>query len=609
MKRSSLESPDYATPSDASSPGGSGKPRRKHRLMEEEYVNQFVAHFRNARGRQREDQSFSIAVAHKAASVMHDLVECVREREQASDSPSKLALQHGEGAVKVATEQVVKLIQSITRVGKGIQTTSMFRLLLGNVTHRVLSIVREAAAAAATTPQVLEAEARIWLNSLPTGRPDDVSSQEPDNGSEDDPGGSGSHQAPMPRESTEEPSEGSESDFADNSSMPKADSDPYADVELSGDERNASTKAAVKQAKQPRKSKQFSGPSKGLGRLGKSVAFPDEEATGGMHSGALASSSVRIAARCTNTTSSNAGMPGEGSSSLSSDYLSTPPRQHVVLQRASSVVGEQDLPEQRASFPVRFDDFVDRALLGIKEFEDMLEDITTHLCENAAKHLNEKDIIVTLGVSHSTKHFLLRAADDLGGKTFKVVLLDTSGSSSSRGEAEKFAATLRERGVEVSVLPDSSAFAVMAICSKVLIGCENVLANGGLLARMGTHALCIAARHFSVPVLVITMTLKMTPHYPSDGNCTSLVKISRHRAEEHQAGIWEVFGSPFDNLPLDHVHHVDVNSVTCAGELDIPSGLIEYVPADLVSLFATNDGEYTVAQIHRIVRDNYNVED
>jgi translation initiation factor eIF-2B subunit beta len=166
---------------------------------------------------------------------------------------------------------------------------------------------------------------------------------------------------------------------------------------------------------------------------------------------------------------------------------------------------------------------------------------------------------------------------------------------------------LRERGVEVSVLPDSSAFAVMAICSKVVVGCENVLANGGLLARMGTHALCIAARHFSVPVLVVTMTLKMTPHYPSDAACSSLVKISRLKAEEHQAGVWETHGGPYESLPPCYRHPVDEQRGGVA--LDTPAARMEYVPGDLVSLFITNDGEYTVSQIYRIVRDNYNAED
>jgi translation initiation factor eIF-2B subunit beta len=579
---------------------------RSLRKFEEDCVNDFLSYFRRNKVsrssvsslQKREDQSLSIAAAYRAACMMHEVVEAFREREQAADSPSKLALRHGEDAVKVATEQVVKLLHSIGRVGKGMQAAPMFRLMLGNVTHRVLSIVREAAAAAATTPAVLEQEAKAWLNSLPGTRTDDASSQEPD---DDGPG---------EREATASHGDGDEevddgSDFTDNSSMPKADSsDPYADVELSGDERSPAAAAAREKPSSPSKPKkkpfrQQDEPKSagGLGKLGKGVTFPLEGKQVAASSSAMP---VRKAGGVSDLTD-------EGSSSVSSDFLSTPPRQHVVLQRASSVIGEQDLPAQHACFPVRFDDFVDRVLLGIGEFESMLDDITAHLCENAAKQLNEKDIVVTLGVSHSTGHFLLRAADDLGGKTFKVVLLDASGGSSSRADVDKFAATLRERGVEVSVLPDSSAFAVMAICSKVLIGCENVLANGGLLARMGTHALCIAARHFSVPVLVVTMTLKMTPHYPSDATCSTLVKISRHRAEEHQAGIWEVFSGPLETLPAAHLHPVDVHQGAIL--LDTPSAMIEYVPADLISLFVTNDGEYTVSQIHRIVRDNYNVED
>ena len=584
---------------------------RSDRRFERECVEKYLADFRHGGlhptpSAATRDQSMSIAAAHKAASVMYRLVEQFREREQAPDSPSKLALQHGEDAVKVATEQVFKLLHSVGRVGKGLQRAPVFRLLLGNVTHRVLSIVREAAAAASTTPQRLEEEAKVWLNSLGSTAPDGDGVNENDACDDDE---AAVMDAPQTTNTASlDDDDDDDDDATDNSSMPRADSDPYADVELSGEEKASSSQAAASgKVKKTKVRRQPSMEDKtlsakagigGLGKFGKNVTFPPEEL-----GGIAASSASQPVKKSGIARSRPSEVEDAQSSSLSSDFLNTPPRQHVVLQRAPSVVGEEFLPTTQTSFPVRFDDFIDRALLGIAEFESVLEDMTTHLCENAGRQLNEKDIVVTLGVSHSTKHFLLRAAEDVqsGGKTFKVVLLESYGST-TRG-AETLAATLRERNVEVSVLPDSSAFAVMGICSKVVIGCENVLANGGLLAPIGTHALCIAAKHFSVPVIVVTMTLKMTPYYPSDALCSSLVKISRHRSEEHH---WQVYANPYDVLPLDQLHSVDVHHTP---PMDTPSAMIEHVPADLISLFATNDGEYTVSQIHRIVKDNYNAED
>ena len=40
----------------------------------------------------------------------------------------------------------------------------------------------------------------------------------------------------------------------------------------------------------------------------------------------------------------------------------------------------------------------------------------------------------------------------------------------------------------------------MSRVNKVIIGTDRVLANGGLMAVSGTHALALAAKHHSVPV-------------------------------------------------------------------------------------------------------------
>jgi translation initiation factor eIF-2B subunit beta len=47
----------------------------------------------------------------------------------------------------------------------------------------------------------------------------------------------------------------------------------------------------------------------------------------------------------------------------------------------------------------------------------------------------------------------------------------------------------------------------------VIIRTNAVLADGGLLATNGAHALCLAARHHSVPVIVLAPLFKLTPSY------------------------------------------------------------------------------------------------
>ncbi len=80
-------------------------------------------------------------------------------------------------------------------------------------------------------------------------------------------------------------------------------------------------------------------------------------------------------------------------------------------------------------------------------------------------------------------------------------------------EGQALALRLGERGIETTVITDSAVFAIMARVNKVIVGTEAVLADGGLLARSGLHGVCLAARHHSVPVIVLAPIFKLTPSY------------------------------------------------------------------------------------------------
>ena len=67
-------------------------------------------------------------------------------------------------------------------------------------------------------------------------------------------------------------------------------------------------------------------------------------------------------------------------------------------------------------------------------------------------------------------------------------------------QGHTLALSLAEDGIESTVITDSAVFAMMSRVNKVLIGTHTVLANGGLKAFNGSHALALAAKYYSVPV-------------------------------------------------------------------------------------------------------------
>ena len=60
--------------------------------------------------------------------------------------------------------------------------------------------------------------------------------------------------------------------------------------------------------------------------------------------------------------------------------------------------------------------------------------------------------------------------------------------------------SLAKAGIETTVITDSAVFAIMSRVNKVIIGTHTVMANGGLKAISGTHAIALAAKYYSVPV-------------------------------------------------------------------------------------------------------------
>jgi len=61
------------------------------------------------------------------------------------------------------------------------------------------------------------------------------------------------------------------------------------------------------------------------------------------------------------------------------------------------------------------------------------------------------------------------------------------------------------------LIPDSAITAMMARVNKVIIGTHAVMANGGLVAQIGTRLIAQSAQDRSVPVLVCCGLYKLSP--------------------------------------------------------------------------------------------------
>lgn len=58
------------------------------------------------------------------------------------------------------------------------------------------------------------------------------------------------------------------------------------------------------------------------------------------------------------------------------------------------------------------------------------------------------------------------------------------------------------------------------LAMQVLVGTHVVLANGGIMAPVGTHVVALAAKHHSCPFVVLTGLHKLSPLFPHDPSVT-----------------------------------------------------------------------------------------
>lgn len=75
------------------------------------------------------------------------------------------------------------------------------------------------------------------------------------------------------------------------------------------------------------------------------------------------------------------------------------------------------------------------------------------------------------------------------------------------------AVNLAKAKIKTTLISDVAIFAMMSRVNKVIIGTHTVMADGGLRAISGAHTVAQAAKHYSVPVMVLLLLYKLSPVY------------------------------------------------------------------------------------------------
>lgn len=230
------------------------------------------------------------------------------------------------------------------------------------------------------------------------------------------------------------------------------------------------------------------------------------------------------------------------------------------------------------SYTKHFPNLRERILESIDEFERELDLSVENIAAQALEHIHSGEVILTAGKSRTVEAFLKKAATK---RTFHVIVVELAPFYTGH----ELARSLAKANIKTTLIPDSAVFAMMPRVNKVIIGTHSVMANGGLKASCGTHAIALAAKHYSVPLIVCASVMKLTPQYLCSEDQEAFNKfLSPEKVIEFQSG------GILRNVEL-------VNPV------------FDYVPPDLVPLFVFNIGGNAPSYVYRLLSELYHPED
>ncbi|XP_063704612.1 translation initiation factor eIF2B subunit beta [Culicoides brevitarsis] len=213
----------------------------------------------------------------------------------------------------------------------------------------------------------------------------------------------------------------------------------------------------------------------------------------------------------------------------------------------------------------------------LQEIEVELETSTDNLSAQAPEHIHSQELILTLGHSRTVDLFLKNAAKE---RKFEVVVAECA--PSCRGH--QLATSLAKAKIETTVIPDSAIFAMMSRVNKVIIGTHAVLANGGLRAAAGAYTIALAAKHYSVPVIVLVPMFKLSPVHL----CS------------YEQDAFNLVGNSEGVIPYNS---------TAARFSKAYSPVFDYVPPELVTLFISNAGGNAPSYVYRLLSELYHPDD
>ena len=194
--------------------------------------------------------------------------------------------------------------------------------------------------------------------------------------------------------------------------------------------------------------------------------------------------------------------------------------------------------------------------------------------------INDGDIILTSNYSQQVAEIL---EENSKTKKFQVLVAESAPLFNKKSQADY----LIGKKINTTIIEDDDVYDIMSKMNKVkvLIGARAILVNGGLITYGGAYNICLAANMFSIPVIIAGGSTKLTPMH----------------AFKHD--LYNEFLSPDKIFGKNVKYEGDISSL----QFNNPS--FDYVPPNLITMYATNYGIINPIYLYRLFADMYDQED
>ena len=295
-------------------------------------------------------------------------------------------------------------------------------------------------------------------------------------------------------------------------------------------------------------------------------------------------------------------------STTSSSHCSTPRNTGIVEESVSRLLGQKpmtnelldedekvpnDLLNEEREFNSNSLSLKPIFIEAVQELYDELDLVQEGVAAQASEHIHSGEVIMTLDNSRTVTSFLQAAAKNK--RKFTVIISETAPHFTGRKLSKKL--TNSSPKIPNIVISDGSTFGLISRCTKLIIGCHIVFADGSILAKSGSLGLALAAKVHNVPVVVICGMFKFAPVYLSAGDEWSTLDINTpdevlavDELQEPQAHSSQLFKSSNQPTPAP---------------IEVINPYYDHVPANLISLFINILCGHPSSLVYRLLKDLY----